>query len=235
VKSSSATRLDDFLLLFGVSLLSFYAATRLDGLISSRVDLNRFWREQAAVNRAESPRRSSQDVRNPDFRLWSGRRIAAYKTSLNAVGPPVLAVLRIPAIHLEVPVLQGTDDFVLNRGTGHIEGTPEPGHNGNVGIAGHRDGFFRGLKDVHEGDAIELITPTESRAYVVDEILVVNPEDVSVLRPRSKASLTLVTCYPFYFVGSAPQRFIVHASVAGAVGPAGSAERSSSAKKGGDL
>jgi sortase A len=110
--------------------------------------------------------------------------------------------------------LEGKDDFTLNRAAGHIEATAEPGQDGNVGIAGHRDGFFRVLKDIHQGDAIELITTKQDIRYVVDELLIVNPQDVSVLQPRSRASLTLVTCYPFYFVGSAPQRFIVHALVA---------------------
>jgi sortase A len=102
-----------------------------------------------------------------------------------------------------------------------------------VGIAGHRDGFFRGLKDIHEGDTIDLITQTGSRRYIVDEILIVSPDDAWVLRPRPAASLTLVTCYPFYFVGNAPQRFIVHASIADTGQPANGEEQSSSAGKGG--
>ena len=128
---------------------------------------------------------------------------------------PPLAVLRIPKVHLEVPVLDGTDDLTLNRGVGHIVGTVRPGEDGNIGIAGHRDGFFRALKDVGPGDTIELVTPKRVVRYAVDQIVLVRPEDVSVLQPRSRPSLTLVTCYPFYFVGSAPQRYIVQASVVG--------------------
>jgi sortase A len=96
---------------------------------------------------------------------------------------------------------------------GHIGGTMRPGENGNIGIAGHRDGFFRVLKDVGPGDAIELATTSRTDTYVVDQIVLVSPNDVSVLQPRSISSLTLVTCYPFYFVGSAPQRYIVQASI----------------------
>jgi sortase A len=108
-------------------------------------------------------------------------------------------------------VLPGTDEFVLNRGVGHIEDTARPGAEGNCGIAGHRDGFFRGLKDIALGDAIELETLDGRQMYHVERRWIVDPEDVSVLDPTPVRSLTLVTCYPFYFIGSAPQRFIVRA------------------------
>ena len=202
------------LLIVGLFLLSVYAVVRFHGVLSSRSELNRFWQAQESASRTATGSSSAQDGATPDFQLWSPKRIAAYTQSLNSAVPLPLAVLSIPAIHLEVPVLEGTDDFTLNRAVGHIGGTPEPGHVGNVGIAGHRDGFFRGLKDVHLGDAIELSTQKETTRYVVDEILIVSPKDVSVLRARSKASLTLVTCYPFYYVGSAPQRYIIQASIA---------------------
>ncbi len=108
-------------------------------------------------------------------------------------------------------MLPGTDDFVLDRAVGYIEDTALPGTDGNSGIAGHRDGFFRGLKDIAVGDSIELETLTGRETYHVERTWIVNPEDVSVLDPTPVRSLTLVTCYPFYFVGSAPQRFIVRA------------------------
>jgi sortase A len=84
-----------------------------------------------------------------------------------------------------------------------------------MGIAGHRDGFFRGLKDVVLGDALELETTSGTQTYIIDSIKLVTPDDVSVLRNEPTSALTLVTCYPFYFVGSAPQRYIVHASARG--------------------
>ena len=108
-------------------------------------------------------------------------------------------------------VLPGTDEFVLNRGLGHIEETALPGTGGNSGIAGHRDGFLRGLKDIAVGDAVELETLEGRQVYRVERMWIVEPEDVSVLDPTPVQSLTLVTCYPFYFIGSAPQRFIVRA------------------------
>jgi sortase A len=120
-------------------------------------------------------------------------------------------VLRIPRLRLEAPLLGSTDEATLDRGLGHIEDTAPPGTDGNTGIAGHRDGFFRVLKDITEGDTIELQTLAGRETYRVERTWIVEPEDVSVLDPTPSRSLTLVTCYPFYFVGSAPQRFIVRA------------------------
>ncbi len=108
-------------------------------------------------------------------------------------------------------MLPGTDDRTLDRGVGHIEDTAQPGTDGNLGIAGHRDGFFRGLKDITPGDLMELDTLQGTDVYRVERTWVVSPEEVSVLDPTSTPAITLVTCYPFYFVGSAPDRFIVRA------------------------
>jgi len=215
--------LERLLLIVGLLLLSLCMAARTHGVLSYHSELSRFWQAQETASKNNPTKTSQKDGTNPDFRLWSPQRIAAYKASLVSEASRPLAVLSIPSINLEVPVLNGTDDFTLNRAVGHIEGTPAPGQQGNVGIAGHRDGFFRGLKDVHDGDAIELITQKERARYVVDEILIVSPEEISVLRARSKSSLTLVTCYPFYYVGSAPQRYIVHASIANTMAPSQSA------------
>ncbi len=147
----------------------------------------------------------------PDQSLWSAVRITAWRKALGEPTPPPLAVLRIPKIRLEVPVLPGTDDRTLDRAVGHIEDTAQPGTDGNSGIAGHRDGFFRGLKDLAAGDAIELDTLNAKDLYRIERTWIVNPDDVSVLDPTPTRALTLVTCYPFYFVGSAPLRFIVRA------------------------
>jgi sortase A len=161
---------------------------------------------------SEKPERKLDSAR-VNLSLWSAARIDAYKRTLAQHLRPSLAVLRAKKINLEVPVLEGTDDLTLNRGAGWIRGTARPEDWGNIGIAGHRDGFFRGLKDLKMGDTMELVTPGRTDTYVVDNIRIVNPDDVSVLRPGVARSLTLVTCYPFYFVGSAPQRYVVHASV----------------------
>ena len=148
-----------------------------------------------------------------DQRLWDRGRIRAYALALARPGPPPIAVLRIPRLRLEAPVLEGTDDRTLDRGVGHIAGTAQPGEAGNVGIAGHRDGFFRVLKDIVAGDLMELALPGETRRYRVQKISIVRPEDVSVIDPDSRSLLTLVTCYPFYVAGSAPKRFIVRSQL----------------------
>jgi sortase A len=101
----------------------------------------------------------------------------------------------------------------LNRGLGRIPGTAIPGSNGNLAIAGHRDGFFRGLKDIKPGDTVEVDTRLETDIYIVDFTKIVDPHDVSVLEDQPVATLTLVTCYPFYYIGDAPQRFVVRASL----------------------
>ncbi|HTQ96878.1 MAG TPA: class D sortase [Candidatus Acidoferrum sp.] len=208
---NSRTRWERLLFVTGILLLSFYVVARVHGLLSSRWELQRFWKAQRSANETGAWH-GWQDYQEPDVRLWSPKRIAAYESALHSSVPSPMGVLRIASLSLEVPILDGTDDFTLNRAVGHIEGTAEPGQRGNIGIAGHRDGFFRVLKDIRQGDVIELITTKENTRYLVDQLLVVSPQDVSVLQPGSTASLTLVTCYPFYFVGSAPQRFIVHAS-----------------------
>ena len=152
--------------------------------------------------------------RHPGSEPLGPKRISAWRAGCRA-RPPPLAVLRVPKIGLEVAVLPGTDDFTLNRAVGHIDDTALPGTDGNSGIAGHRDGFFRGLKDVGRGDAIEIETLQGEEVYHVERVWVVYPEDVSVLDATATRSLTLVTCYPFYHVGPAPQRYIVRAVRAG--------------------
>jgi LPXTG-site transpeptidase (sortase) family protein len=109
-------------------------------------------------------------------------------------------------------VLAGTDEWTLDRAVGHIAGTSRPGQAGNVGIAGHRDGFFRVLKDIAAGDVVELALPAEVRRFRVERLSIVESNDNRVLAPTRESRLTLVTCYPFYFVGSAPRRFIVQAT-----------------------
>lgn len=149
-----------------------------------------------------------------DFSSWAGDRVAAYKRALAIrVGAPS-AVLSIPRLRLNVPVFEGTDALTLNRGAGRIEGTARPGEFGNIGIAAHRDGLFRNLKDIRLGDRIELAQLQRQFTYRVDNIKVVDPRDTAVLKARAQPSLTLVTCYPFHFAGAAPQRYIVQASLA---------------------
>jgi sortase A len=201
------------LLILGLLLIGIYVTAYVHRETMSRAALGRFetLRAGTGVETATSWLPGSEF--KTDFGLWSEKRIAEYEESLTRHFDPPLAVLRIFKLKLEVPVLEGTDDLTLNRGVGHIAGTGRPGEDGNIGIAGHRDGFFRVLKDVVPGDTIELVTARGMDKYTVDQIVLVRPNDVSVLQPRPIRSLTLVTCYPFYFIGSAPQRYIVQASI----------------------
>jgi sortase A len=109
-------------------------------------------------------------------------------------------------------VLEGSDEHTLRKGLGHIEDTPLPGESGNVAIAGHRDSFFRPLRNIQVGDDIMLDLPGERVHYKVSSYRIVNSSEVSVIAPTDDAVLTLVTCYPFWFVGSAPDRFVVRAN-----------------------
>ena len=208
----------------GIALLVIWAAAKIHSAVGSRRDLQRFSEARRAPTsrpalpvETPSPARVLTSEAPPDESLWSKQRIEGYQASLSEKTSDPLAILRIPKIGLEVAVLEGTDDLVLNRAVGHIEDTPKPGENGNVGIAGHRDGFFRGLKDVVAGDQMQLIVADRTDTYVIDHIQIVSPDDVSVLEATPTSSLTLVTCYPFYFIGSAPQRYIVHASLLGLI------------------
>ncbi len=209
----SFSKPERILLFFGIFLVSVYVTNRVYSGIYSHASVQSFWAHQTSfpiLAGVQSKRRSG----TPDFRLWSEKRIRSYQASLAANVAPPLGVLEISALQLHVPVLEGTDDLTLDRGVGHIAGTAPLGEPGNIGIAGHRDGFFRVLKDIHVGDTIDVHTQRGRSRYVVDEIQIVSPDDVSVLAPRAEPSLTLVTCYPFYFVGSAPSRYIVHATLA---------------------
>ena len=190
----------------GIAACALWSLASSASLIGARHELQRF--EHASALPILSA---------PDQRLWSPERLRAWRDAAFGETAPPLAVLRIPRIGLEVAVLDGTDDLILNRAVGRIENTALPGTVGNSGIAGHRDGFFRGLKDIGAGDLLEIETFTSVDIYRVERTWIVDPEDVSVLEPTASPSVTLVTCYPFYFVGSAPQRFIVRAVLAESV------------------
>ena len=131
--------------------------------------------------------------------------------------PPVTAKggfigrIEIPRLGVSTMVVEGADESTLRRAAGHIEGTALPGQLGNVGIAGHRDTFFRPLRNIRTNDVVVLATLTGQYHYRVTSTKIVSPSAVEVLAPSKGQTLTLVTCYPFYFIGSAPDRFIVRA------------------------
>ena len=121
--------------------------------------------------------------------------------------------VEIPRLEVATVIRAGSDARTLQLAVGHIPGTAMPGEAGNMGLAGHRDTFFRRLRDIRPDDEIKVVTPEGTFSYRVERTVVVDPKDVWVLDPTRTATLTLVTCYPFSYVGSAPQRFIVRASL----------------------
>jgi LPXTG-site transpeptidase (sortase) family protein len=126
-----------------------------------------------------------------------------------------VARLEAPTVQMKATVLEGSDDRTLDRGAGHIEDTPLPGQPGNIGIAGHRDTIFRPLKHIQIGDPLDLTTRDRIYHFRISATSIVGPKDVHVLDPTNEPTLTLVTCYPFEFIGRAPRRFIVQARLEG--------------------
>jgi len=123
----------------------------------------------------------------------------------------VVGRVEIPRVGVSAVVREGDDTGTLRRAVGHIPGTALPGDSGNAALAGHRDTFFRGLRNIRNGDEIVVTLPAGGAHYVVRSTRIVDPSDVSVLAPTSGSTLTLVTCYPFNYLGAAPRRFIVRA------------------------
>jgi len=227
MNSSYVRGFERVLLIAGAVLLTIFVAARIHRSVLSRAAVESFNLAKEAPRARITPSLWDKPLAF-DSTLWSSQRIEAYEESLAAHFAPPLAILRIRKVRLEVPVLSGTDDLTLNRGVGLIAGTNPPGEGGRIGIAGHRDGFFRVLKDVGPGDMIELETLDRIEIYRVNEIVIVKPNDVSVLQPTTKPTLSLVTCYPFYFTGSAPERYIVVASLVNSGRPAATRAQSQS-------
>ncbi|NNF62487.1 MAG: class D sortase [Gammaproteobacteria bacterium] len=179
-------------------LLGFYFIAAVHADRASGRDLQQFERSALQVDAAEQS-------------LWSESRKAAYRESLTSIHELPEAVLRIPAIALEAPVWAGTDEVTLNRAVGRVPQSASAGEAGNVVLAAHRDGFFRELGELAEGDTVVIQTLQEQHRYVVRQSLIVEPDAVHVMDDTGQPILTLITCYPFYFVGPAPQRYVVRA------------------------
>jgi sortase A len=159
------------------------------------------------------------------YQTWEGREFdRTRQRSADAIRPTGQAVrqsprvsgavigrLSVPRLHLSAMVREGIDRNTLLLAVGHIPATALPGQPGNVGVAGHRDTFFRGLKDLRTGDEIQFTTLSGDFKYVVESLIVVEPDNVGVLAPSSENVLTMVTCYPFFYIGNAPKRFVVRA------------------------
>lgn len=153
-----------------------------------------------------------------EARRFQAEKTAAFEDAARASVVParveaggLVGMLDIPRLKLSTPVIEGDDDRALKRAVGHLPDTPLPWEGGNSAMAGHRDGLFRPLKDVKVGDEIRFRDTQKAYRYKVTKTSIVMPDDLSVLAPEAGAHLTLITCYPFYYVGAAPKRFVVRA------------------------
>jgi len=169
--------------------------------------------DRLAYQRIESARLATASLKSATTSTGSTSVPAVRDRTAPASG--VIGRLTIPAADVDAIVTEGVDDPTLRRAVGHIPNTALPGEPGNVALAGHRDTFFRGLAKLELGDPIQLITTAGTYDYVVEDLRIVEPTEIQVLAPGATSTLTLITCYPFRYIGTAPQRFVVRASEVG--------------------
>jgi len=198
-----------FFFLVGVLAMSYCATVLLDRWLFQAYQT---WRFERALKDAQTPARAiQQPASSPLPAQAEADRARAESFGIDGLAGSPLARIEISSIGLAAMIMEGIDGRTLRHAVGHVPGTPLPGQQGNVVITGHRDTFFRGLRNIHKDDEITLTTLNGTYRYRVDSTQVVEPEDTKVLDATADDFLTLVTCYPFYFVGSAPKRFIVRA------------------------
>lgn len=195
-----------------VALLALWSVVFFGGEIERNQAIAEFGQMHAGSVASSDDSAPDPARRRPAASIEHGS-VAAVSAALAAVAPAAspIALLRIPRLALEVPVFADTSERNLIRGAGWIEGTAAPGADGNIAIAAHRDRYFRALKDVAVGDIVELESLAQRREYRITGLSIVQPDDTSWLSATSTATITLVTCYPFYYVGHAPKRYIVRA------------------------
>jgi len=198
-----------FFLVVGVLALSYCATVLLDRWLFQAYQT---WRFERALKDAQTSTRAIPPPASPGLPAQAEvDRARAESFGIDGLAGSPLGRIEISSIGLAAMIMEGVDGRTLRHAVGHIPGTPQPGQQGNVALAGHRDTFFRGLRNIHKDDEITLTTLHGSYRYRVDSTQVVEPKDTQVLGATADDFLTLVTCYPFYFVGPAPKRFIVRA------------------------
>jgi sortase A len=214
------------LLLMGVAALSFCAYIYADAKIYDAYESWSLDREARGLNRNVMaflgdvtplryvlPESDKPDANAAPSQSAANSRPEQTEHRKSVAPRELIGRIIIPRLGVRGIVKEGVDDRTLRRAVGHVPGTALPGESGNVGLAAHRDTFFRGLKDVRKNDRIRIETPDGDYEYQVDSIRIVKPNDVEVLASSNNhPALTLVTCYPFYYVGNAPKRFIVRAT-----------------------
>jgi sortase A len=198
-----------FFLVVSVLALSYCAVVLIDRWAFQAYQTRRFER---ALKNAQTPARTIPPATSSPLPAQADAdRARAESFGIDGLAGSPLGRIEISSIGLAAMIMEGTDGKTLRLAVGHIPGTALPGQQGNVALAGHRDTFFRGLCNIHKDDEISLTTLHGTYSYRVDSTQVVEPQDVKVLAATADDFLTLVTCYPFYFVGPAPKRFIVRA------------------------
>jgi sortase A len=198
-----------FFFVVGALALGYVGFVLLD---TSLFQAYQTWRFERALKSAQRSARTIQQSASTSLAAQAeADRARAESFGIDGLVGSPLGRIEISSIGLAAMIMEGTDRKTLRRAVGHISGTPLPGQPGNVVITGHRDTFFRGLRNIHKDDEITLTTLNGTYPYRVDFTKVVEPQDVAVLDHSEDAILTLVTCYPFYYVGPAPKRFIVRA------------------------
>jgi sortase A len=204
--SMSLTWLERALVIVGVLCLAYYSYMS--------VEARHFQREQAAefeslLSAAAPGGPEAPGAPGAPAPSAPGAQSEPSAPARSASG--VVALLDIPRLHISTPVLSGDDAATLDLAVGHLPDTPKPWEPGNSAFAAHRDGLFRPLRNVRVGDEVRVTTLAGEFTYRVRETRIVWPTDLSVLEPTEGPTLTLITCYPFNFVGNAPKRFVVHA------------------------
>ncbi len=203
--------IERLLFLTGVVCLGIWAYAFVDARLTQKREEQRL--EEALRQRSEArvAQASATPAAETDALESFQREEETFTSEADLEEGALIGRIEIPSVGVSAIVLHGVDDKTLRRGVGHIPGTPLPAHGGNFGLAGHRDSFFRALKDIRQNDTIELTTLDGTFEYKVEWTKLVTPKDTFVLADEGTPALTLVTCYPFYYVGSAPKRFIVRA------------------------
>jgi sortase A len=203
------------LLVTGVACLAFFCWSVFEANYF-QAELSHEFEEQRRQSVGE-PAAPEQDQRQQDI---SSDQDAPGGAENDGPTTGLVGRLEIPRLGLDVMVLNGVEPATLRRSAGWLTDTSRPGKSGNVAIAAHRDTYFRPLRHIQEGDVIQITTLNGRYDYRVQWTAVVEPDDLSVIAPTVKPTLTLITCYPFYYVGNAPQRFVVRAGQQ-AVSPGG--------------
>ena len=203
----------DLLILAGVASLLAFGWAMVDGAYYQFTQRHRF---EAAISKAELADGSlgtAEEISPPEARPRSARPIRLLQSLLNLPerDPLIVGELEVPRIGLSVMVREGVDDATLRRAAGHLPSTALPGEPGNLVILAHRDTFFRGLRDLEQGDTVRISTTRATFSYKIESIQVVEPDGIDLTSPASEAVATFVTCFPFNYIGPAPRRFVARA------------------------